>query len=387
MNPDNLHVLEVFEPQDGGVPEHVLLLAEGMLERGHRVSVAGRPDAAPRAALEQIGVEYFPVPLTGRLPDPVADLRAGRELLRLVGTGRFDLVHAHGQKAGLLARLAARRRRVPSVYTPHSFVYSTQLLRPRRSSRIRFLVGRELERRLGRHTAFVIVVAESEMERALADRIAGPTHLVVVHPGVARRVEADPDPRLREFRGEGPLLGFVAGLRDQKGLPFLLDALDLLAAEGDPLRFAIVGNGPLRDEVAARLEDPRLRDSTILLGFEGDAYRYLDCLDAFVLPSLWEGLPMAVLEAMASGLPVVASAVDGTPEAVEDGVTGFLVPPAEPVTLAERMREVAGDAELRAAMGEAARRAAAERFGVDLMVDSVISVYRSALAGGERTGS
>jgi glycosyltransferase involved in cell wall biosynthesis len=89
---------------------------------------------------------------------------------------------------------------------------------------------------------------------------------------------------------------------------------------------------------------------------------------------------------MASGLPVVASAVDGTPEAVEDGVTGYLVPPADPVTLAARMREVAGDGEMRARMSEAARRVAAERFGVDLMVESLISVYRAALAGASGRG-
>lgn len=373
-----LRALEVFEPPDGGVPEHVKLLSEGLLGRGHEVTVVGRADAAPRVALEGQNIPYVPVALTGPLPDPVSDLRGIRRLTTLVEAGGFDLVHAHGQKAGLLARVAARRAGVPSIYTPHSFVYRTQMLRPRRSSLLRFRIGRWLERRLAHDTAFIVAVAEDERLNAIADRIAPPERIVVVHPGVRRPEGIAPDNRLLAFRGEGPLLGFVAGLRDQKGLPVLLDALTILARDGNPVRFAIVGNGPLRDEVASRVEAEPLAGSTLLLGFEGDAYSYLDCLDAFVLPSLWEGLPMAVLEAMASGLPVVASAVNGTPEAVEDGVTGYLVPPGDPVALAARLRDVAADGSRRREMGEAAQRSSESRFGVDQMVERLIAIYRSA---------
>jgi glycosyltransferase involved in cell wall biosynthesis len=382
MQVPSLRVLEAFEPPDGGVPEHVKLLSAGLIGRGHAITVAGRADAAPRDALEQAGADYVPVEMTGRFPDPVADRRSLTRLERLVREGGFDLVHAHGQKAGLLARTAARRAGVPSIYTPHSFVYRTQLARPRLSGRIRFAVGKALERRLARHTAFIVAVAEDERRTAIADHITPPEQIVVVHPGVRRPAERHPDPRLVEFRGDGPLLGFVAGLRDQKGLPDLLEALTIVADEGKPLRFVIVGNGPLRDEIAARVGAPPLAGSTLLLSFEDSPYPYLDGLDAFVLPSLWEGLPMAVLEAMASGLPVVATAVNGTPEAVEDGVTGYLVPPGDPVALAARLRAVAGDAELRREMGEAARRAFAGRFDADRMVERLVSVYESTVARG-----
>lgn len=373
-----IHVLEVFEPPDGGVAEHVRLLATGLVARGARVTVAGRPDAAPRAAIEQLGVDYIPVSLSGRLPDPISDLRAGRRLSRLIDSGRFDVVHAHGQKAGMLARLAARRHRVPSIYTPHSFVYRTQQQRPRRSGRLRFKIGLELERLLARGTAFIVAVADDERAVAVADGVAPADRFVVIYPGVAGPSGQAPDPGLAEFRGTGPLLGFVAGLRDQKGLPTLLDALEILAREGEPVRFAIVGNGPLHDLVAARVSSPPLAGSTLLAGFEGSPYSYLACLDAFVLPSLWEGLPMAVLEAMSAGVPVVASAVNGTPEAVEDGVTGYLVPPGDARALADRLRAIAADAPRRAELGEAARRVAESRFGADQMVERLISVYGTA---------
>lgn len=378
---DPLRVLEVFEPRDGGVAEHVRLLAEGLKARGHDVTVAGRPDAMTRPALEGRGIPYVPLELTGGVPDPLPDLRCARSLSALMRSGSFDIVHAHGQKAGILARRGARRRRIPSVYTPHSFVYRTQALRPRWSGRLRFRVGLLGERALARHTAAIVAVADDERNVALTDRIAPADRIVVIPPGVCIDRESAPNESLRSFRGEGPLLGFVAGLRDQKGLPTLLDALELLAEQGNSVRFAIVGNGPLWDEVEARVSAAPLAGNTLLLPFEEDAEAYLRCLDAFVLPSLWEGLPMAVLEAMAAGIPVVATAVNGTPEAVEDGVTGYLVPAGDAAALADRLLAIAGDEPARRAMGEAGRQLAASRFGVDRMVDELLSVYRSSAAG------
>ncbi|HEY5052057.1 MAG TPA: glycosyltransferase [Solirubrobacterales bacterium] len=378
---DPLRVLEVFEPRDGGVAEHVRLLAEGLVGRGHDVTVAGRPDAMTRPALEDKGISYMPLPLTGGVPDPLPDLRCARSLSSLLRSTSFDVVHAHGQKAGILARRAARRRRIPSVYTPHAFVYRTQALRPRWSGRLRFRVGLLGERSLARHTAAIVAVADDERKVALRDRIAPADRIIVIHPGVRIDREHPPNESLRDFRGDGPLLGFVAGLRDQKGLPTLLDALELLAGQSNGVRFAIVGNGPLWDEVAARVNAAPLAGQTLLLPFEGDAEAYLRCLDVFVLPSLWEGLPMAVLEAMAAGLPVVASAVNGTPEAVEDGVTGYLVPPGDAPALADRLLAISTDETGRREMGEAAKRLVAGRFGVDRMVDELISVYRSSAAG------
>jgi glycosyltransferase involved in cell wall biosynthesis len=372
-----IRILELFEPPDGGVAEHVRLLSEGLIERGHEVTVGGRPDAAPRAALETAGIRYAALPLAGPVPDR-SDLRALRSIGALLRGGAFEVVHAHGQKAGLLGRVAARRHGIPAVYTPHAFVYRTQALRPRPSARLRYRVGLGLERALGPGTAAITAVAEEERAAALADRIAGPDRVLVVHPGVSVDSTLPPDPELESFRDATPLLGLVAGLREQKGISTLLDALERLARDGRALRFAIVGNGPLRDEVERRVRSGPLSGSTLVAPYRGRVEPYLRTLDVFVLPSLWEGLPMAVLEAMAMGLPVVASAVNGTPEAVEDGVTGYLVPPGDPVRLAERLEAIAADDAAREAMGRAAREVARSRFGVDRMVTELEAVYRAA---------
>jgi glycosyltransferase involved in cell wall biosynthesis len=372
-----LDVLEVFQPPDGGAAEHVRLLALGLLERGHGVTVAAPADAAPRAALEAAGAAYVALPLVGNMVAPGPDRAAARGLRELLAGRRFDLVHAHAQKAGILARRAARRAGVPAIYTPHMFVYRTQLLRPRLGSGLRFAATRGLERRLGRHTAAIVAVSEDERRAAIADGIAASELVHTILNGVAPDPALPPDPELLAFRGDGPLFGFVAGLRDQKGLPTLLDALDLLAARDAPPRFAIVGNGPLEGEVRERIAgSERVR----LFPFTGRVEPYLRALDAFVLPSYWEGLPLAVLEAMALGVAPIATAVGGTPETIREGETGWLVPAHDPAALAERIVAVAADPAALRRAGDAAAADAAARFGAGRMVAETEALYL-AVAG------
>ena len=371
-----MRVLELFQPPDGGIPVHVRRLSAGLVARGHEVTVGGPPEARLRPDFVQDGARYRPLSLVGNMLAPRLDGRALRALLELLGAERFDVVHAHGQKAALLGRIAAARMGVPALYSPHSFVYRTQLRRPRPGARLRYRLNVEVERALGRRTAAIVACAEDERDTAIRNRVITPERVDVVLYGVDVDASAEPDPELMRFRADGPLLGFVAGLRDQKGLPTLLDALELLAARGDAPRFAIVGNGPLEQDVRARVAAGPLADSTLVLAFTGAVEPYLRALDVFVLPSYWEGMPIAVLEAMAMGLPVVASAVDGTPEAVSEGETGYLVPARDPEALADRLAAIAGDSEGRARMGEEARADAQRRFGVSRMVDEVEAVYR-----------
>lgn len=376
-----LDLLEVFQPPDGGAAEHVRLLALGLLGRGHRVTVAGPADAVSRRSLSRAGAEYVPLTLGGRLIAPGLDRASGRELRALVGERRFDLVHAHGQTAGILARPAARRARVPCVYTPHMFGYRSQLLRDRRGARVRYAVARGLEHWLGRHTAAIVAVAEDERRAAVRDRIVPPGRVHTILNGVEPDPAVPADPAVAAFRGDGPLFGVVSGLRPEKGVLALLDALEMLEARGELPRFAIVGNGPLEAEVARRIEgSERVRR----FPFGGRMEPYLRALDVFVLASEWEGLPLAVLEAMTLGVPALATAVGGTPEAIREGETGWLVPPKDARALAERIADVASDPPRLARVAAAARADAAARFGAARMVDQTEALYRSVVGAAAR---
>ncbi len=375
-----LRVLHVMQPPDGGLPEHVRQLGLGLLARGDAVTIAGPARAATRAELEAAGARWLPLELLGGMVTPGADLRGSRVVGRALRSGRFDLVHLHGQKAGMVGRAAAVLTGTPSVYTPHALVYRTQLVRDVRGRRARYVLTRGMERALGRRTAALVAVSEEEREAAIADGLAPAERVHAIPNGVELHGAVTPDPRLHDVPGTGPLLGFVAGLRDQKGLPTLLDALALLARQGRPARCAIVGNGPMADEVRERLTALGLDATTRVLPFTGPSAVHLAGLDAFVLPSYWEGMPIGLLEAMGAGLPCVASAVGGVPEVLEDGVSGFVVPPGEPAPLAERLGLLLGDAGLRARMGAAARERVVTCFAVADMVQRTRALYEQVLA-------
>lgn len=372
-------VLQLFEPAAGGVAEHVRLLAEGLAQRGFAVEVAGPAGAAPRARLEAAGIPFRPLPM---VPDMVllrADVPATRQLWSILRRERFDILHTHSLKAGLVGRLAGPAARVPTLYTPHCLDYRTDFYDGWPGVRSRRLKALSMERALGLVTAGFVAVSEDERQGALDDHLVPETRTHTILNGVEPALATAPDPGLMAFRGEGPLLGFVSGLRIQKGLPTLLEALELLHERGTPVRFAIVGDGELWDEVRGRIDAGPLRDTTLLAPFSGPMSSYLHALDGFVLASYWEALPLAVLEAMHAGLPVVATSVGGTPEAVQDGRTGMLVPRADAVALADRLHLLATDAELRHRMGQAGLRLARERFGVERMVEQTAELYRTCL--------
>jgi len=372
-------VLHVFEPEEGGIPEHVLRLAEGLGARGHRIHAAGPAGALVRDRLEACGAQYTPLSLVGALAAPREDLAAVRAIARLLRASRPQILHVHGQKAGLVGRVGALMHRVTTVYTPHGLVYRTQRVRPRRSARARYFATRGVERALGRRTAAVIGVAEAERRAVVEDGLVPAERAHLVYNGVAPDAHATPHSELVRFRGHGPLLGMVAGLREQKGLPTLLDALELLARDGRAPRFAIVGNGPLHDEVAARVRGGPLAATTLVLPFQPPVEPYLMALDAFVLPSYWEGLPLTVLDCMVLGVPVLATAVDGLPEVIRHGETGYLVAARDPEALAGQIAAVAGDEPGRRAVAQAAARGARECFSLARMVERTEAVYRTAL--------
>ncbi len=178
---------------------------------------------------------------------------------------------------------------------------------------------------------------------------------------------------------KGTVFGVIARLTEQKGHRFLLEAASAALRRRPDLQFVFAGDGPLRESLEAQARSLGIGDRVRFLGFRDDVPALLAAFDVFVLPSLYEGLPNAVLEAMACGRPVVATAVDGTPEVVEDGVTGLLVPPRDPARLSEALLKLAGNARLRKRMGREARRRAVGGHGVDRQVDAFHALYQELL--------
>jgi glycosyltransferase involved in cell wall biosynthesis len=371
-------VLLALEPPDGGVAENVVQLALHLPAHGWDVDVAGPPDAVIYPRLEPAGVRAHRLPFGREFSDPRRELRALRALARLLRRGRYDLLHCHSAKAGALGRLGAWRAGVPAVYSPHALPFVGP------SSARRRVGAWAAERALAPLTARILCVSEHERRAAAAARLGGRGRLRVV-PNACAPCDASVavDPRLDALRGGGPVAGAVAVLRRQKRLDLLLDAAPDVLRRVPDARIAVVGNGPLQAELHAQAErlglaaHPRFG----LLPFAAPVERYLRGLDVFVLPSDWEGLPIAVLEALACGVPQVATEVGGTREAVTPE-TGVLVPPGDPRALADALVSLLQDPERRARMAEASRLRHAAAFTLERMVAMTASVYREALAAG-----
>ena len=348
--------------------EHVLTLSLGLAARGWPVEVATPPGSAIRPALDEAGIAVHDLPMT-RAPSP-SDAGAARALRRIDARGRYAVVHAHSSKAGALARSALPRHgRI--AYTPHCFAFAAAFDPWRRR------LYTAIEQALVPRTGAIVAVCEWEREQARR-RLRGATgRTQVILNGVRQCPAGEPHVALREWAGGAPLAGMVAALRPQKDPLTLVRA----AARLDPAvaRLAIVGNGELADAVEREIDALGVGDRVRRFPFEGAVEPYLHALDLFVLPSAWEALPIAVLEAMACGVPVLATRVGGVGEAVEEGRTGELVAPRDPEALARTLESMLSDRARLDAYGAEARRVAAERFAVDGMVDATAALYERLL--------
>jgi glycosyltransferase involved in cell wall biosynthesis len=367
----------LFLPQDGGVPENVAQLALRLGAYDWEVEVAGPAEAANYKRLEAAGIPVHRIECLRPGYTNVSDhARALTTVIRVLRRGRFGLVHCHGGKAGALGRLAAGILRLPSVYSPHCFDFVGDVSPARRRTAL------AIERALGRLGAVIVCACEDERRRALEHRIAPPERLRVVYHGTEPcDARTDPDAALLRMRDGGPLAGAVAGLRQQKRLDVLIDAAPRVFARVPAARIAIVGNGPLRAQLEKRAAAHGLDhdERFAFFPFTPPSARYLRALDVYVLPSGWESMPIGALEALACGVPQVATDVAGTGEAVAPD-TGRLVPPGDPEALADAIVWLLSDDMRRAKLAEASRVRHAERFAVDRMVAETAAAYAAARA-------
>lgn len=358
----------MLQPEDGGVAEHVLLLATSLTARGFHVEVACSATNVIRPALAEAGIATHALPLV-RAPGP-RDLAAARRLRALDRDRGYDLVHAHSSKAGALARIALpSRRRI--VYTPHCLAFAVPGARGERA------LYRAVEQALITRADAIVAVSEWERRQAVASLRGTRGRLRLILNGVSACPDVEPAPELLEFKGGRPLAGLIAVLRPQKDPLGAVRAAALLAAGGGSSgAVAIIGNGWLEAEVRREIERLGAEEAVAWFPYRPPAARYLRALDVLLVSSLWESLPLAPIEAMACGVPVVATRVGGVPEIVEDGVTGRLVEPGRAEQLAAVLGELLDDPDQRASMGAEGRRVAAERFGTERMVDAIASLYR-----------
>jgi glycosyltransferase involved in cell wall biosynthesis len=279
------------------------------------------------------------------------------ELARCVRRYRADVLCCHGYKADLLGWAAARRTGVRVVSVSRGWTAATLKVR----------LYEALDR-LGLH-AMDAVVCVSEGQAAKVRRLGVPAgRVVVIRNAIQAERFANADPAYGAIlRGLLPpscrrVVGAAGRLSPEKGFGVLVEAASLVRQVDPEVGFVLFGDGPLRPALTRQIVAGGLSDAFALTGFRTDVDHFLPHLDLVVLPSFTEGLPNTALEAFAAGVPVVATAVGGTPEVIEEGVNGYLVPPGDPRELARRILEALGDEEERQAMGLRGRQRVQDHF-------------------------
>ncbi len=355
----------------GGAEKTLYALATLLDPKKHQVAgvVSLKPEGLYAQRLREQGVKVTTLALA-RAPRP-AD---ARRLALMIDRERPDIVHALMYQAIQLCRMAKPHARVPFK------LVSSPRVNYRSRSWWTLLVDRWLKERDD------LLIAECEASRRFLLKKLGytPAKVVTIRNGVElagwspSKIDRQKKRMQLRLSSTDVLIGAIGRLDKQKGFETLISAMSRL--KGSPLRCVIIGEGPERAHLEALARKHHLEKSVWLLGEKEDVAAWLAAFDLYCLPSLWEGLPNSLLEAMSLGLPVVASAVDGIPEAVLDGKDGMLAPPDKPAALAKILRSLLDNPARRAALGKAAQATIAERFTLRRMLTEYESAYTALLA-------
>ncbi|MCB0106304.1 MAG: glycosyltransferase family 4 protein [Caldilineaceae bacterium] len=368
----------------GGAQENTLLTAALLDKAEWDVAVLCGPQTGSEGSLietaQEWGVALTIEPTLVREINPLKDLLALLRMVRLMRQGNYTIVHTHSSKAGILGRWAAKLAGVPIiVHTVHGWGHHD---RQHPLIRAYYILLEKLTLLI---TDKLIVVSSLNTTKGLADGIGRAEDYVVIRSGIELGRFGHPQVPRSEARAawgipnDVPVVGTVTRLSPQKAPLDFVRAAALIAQRHPQTWFMMVGDGPLRGEVEALAAELGIADHLVLTGLRRDVPELMAAFDFFALSSLWEGLPRVLPQAMATGLPIVATACDGSAEAITDGENGFLVPPGEPAQLAERLCQLLADPALAEQMGVTGQERVGE-FSDERMVAQIAALYRELLS-------
>jgi glycosyltransferase involved in cell wall biosynthesis len=384
--PDMIQVLQVVPTHSlGGALLTAMLIAERLDPDQYATTLVAGDTAGPEGSLledmQRRGIEVELLPSLCRSPHPWKDPRAIFELRNVLRRRRPHILHTHGSKTKQLIPLATRLARVP-IRIAHIHGWEWYPARSRLGRRV-FATASRIS---ARYYHALVAGSDAMRQEGLKAGVGRPEQYRVV-PYPVDTGAFNPDAReatRRQVRAElklppeAPVVVSVMRLAPQKAPFDLIAAAEIVLKARQDVHFLVVGGGELEEQMRRDIEARRLDGRMRMLGVRRDVPALMKASDVFALSSVWEAMGIVYLEASAVGLPCVGTEVGGAPEAVEDGVTGLLVPPRNPQALARAILKVVGDPELAADLGAAGREKALG-FAQDRYVQQMEDVYRGLL--------
>lgn len=364
----------------GGDSVLILELADAARNAGFEVDVLATDPVFQKHILER-GLGLIDLDVIRREIRPIWDTRGLVRLTRFLRDAGYTIVHTHSSKPGFVGRRAACRAGVPGiVHTVHGFGFHEE------SGPVAQRVFVQAERTAARWCHRIVTVSDFHRQRALEVGIGHPDQVVAIPNGVPedRVAVTSKQGETREALGlSGEFVVLSTGrLAEQKGLEYLIRAAPLLAESVPNICVLLAGDGPLRADLESLVSTLGVQDTVRFLGFRTDIGDLLRAADVVAMPSLWEGLSISLLEAMAAGKPVVTTTIGSNHEVTRNGEVAELVPPKDPDALARAIERLWRDPERRVELGRRARREQAERYSISAMLDRYVEVYHQILSAG-----
>ena len=369
----------------GGAQENTLLTVRGLMERGHDVVLVTGPSVGPEGKLLERftvpGLKLVENPYLVRDLNPLMDWRAYRSLLAYFRDNGFEVVHTHSSKAGIVGRLAARRAGVPLViHTVHG-----QPFHPYQAwwrNRLYILA----ERLAARSSDRIFAVAQAMIAQCVKAKVAPREKYLTVYSGMELEVFRTTlrDPELRARLGippEVPVIGKIARMFELKGHDILIATATRIVKEFPEARFLLVGDGMLRSSLEQQILRQGLNRNFVFAGLVSPAEipRYTAQMDILAHFSLREGLPRTVVQALATGIPAVGFDLDGTPEVLMDGRTGFICRAGDTAGATEALLKLLRNPQLASQLGHNGQALVHTRFDWRHMVSMIEAEYLSGL--------
>lgn len=372
--------------EQGGAPSIVISTLNHLDKERFKVKLATGLASKPEEDLieeaKNKGIELIIIPQLVREVSLFNDLIALLKLIKIIRRDKFDIVHTHESKAGILGRVAGKLAGVPVIiHSPHGHIFYGYF------GYIKTTIFILLERFTALFTDKIITLTKKEIEEHLKVKIGNRDKFTFIYNGIELDKFEKVDVNVREKRGQLSLpldvsvVATVARLVPVKGHKYLIDAAAEVVKSIPQARFLFIGDGKLREELQEQAENLGLSSNILFLGWRKDVLEILPIIDLFVLPSINEGLGMVLVEAYAFGKPVVATNVGGIPEVVEDKKTGLLTPPKDSKKLAQAIIELLEDPKRAKKMGEEGKKKVITTFGVDVMVEKIERLYEELIRG------
>jgi glycosyltransferase involved in cell wall biosynthesis len=358
-----------------GVQKSMVDLISKLDKEKYQVTVICQSEGELTEVLSKRQIPFILVSSLKREINFFYDFKALIDLIKIFRENKFDIIHTHSSKPGFLGRIAGKIAKVEClVHTVQGFAFHEF------SRKLSVFVFTLLERIVGKFSNKIIIVNDQDFQYASKKRIAPFSRLTKISNGIdlnGYEIKVDVVKKRRELNinAQHHIVGFVGRLWEQKAPHDFISAIPIVLEKISNVVFLIIGDGHLRSSLETLVQKLLIQDHIQFLGWRNDVPEILKILDVFVQTSLWEGLSLSILEAMAAGKPIIATNIKGNNELVVNGITGYLVPPNNPEMVAYHIIRLLQDNKLAEDMGKLGRKRVEEKFDIKLHVEQIKNIY------------